>query len=179
MAPRRPETSRQTETVVQTPPIINRNVNPQTSPTRANNQNQTMPNINTTNNNSDIKALLSTTVQCLIQLLNAMNTTQQLQIIFLIQLVPHKRMQIKSLRHEHRNPHDPGNYYNDWFLDQSAASYMPAGYSPQSFLLYFSDMGMEARFASHMPRYCHRSHRRNQSERFYDSTELDRRERKD
>ncbi|GFW71450.1 probable RNA-directed DNA polymerase from transposon X-element [Trichonephila clavipes] len=75
MAPRRPETSRQTETVVQTPPIINRNVNPQTSSTRANNQNQTIPNINTNNNNSDIKALLSTTVQCLIQLLNAMNTT--------------------------------------------------------------------------------------------------------
>ncbi|GFT37071.1 nucleic-acid-binding protein from transposon X-element [Trichonephila clavipes] len=75
MAPRRPETSRQTETVVQTPPIINRNVNPQTSSTRANNQNQNVPNINTTNNNSDIKALLSTTVQCLIQLLNAMNTT--------------------------------------------------------------------------------------------------------
>ncbi|GFX49227.1 hypothetical protein TNCV_293921 [Trichonephila clavipes] len=38
------------------------------------------------------------------------------------------------------NPHDPGNYYNDW-LDQSAVSYMLAGYSPQSFLLYFSDMG--------------------------------------
>ncbi|GFW30708.1 nucleic-acid-binding protein from transposon X-element [Trichonephila clavipes] len=75
MAPRRPETSRQTETVVQTPPIINRNVNPQTSSTRANNQNQTIPNINTNNNNSDIKALLSTTVQCLIPLLNAMNTT--------------------------------------------------------------------------------------------------------
>ncbi|GFW52371.1 hypothetical protein TNCV_4218781 [Trichonephila clavipes] len=75
MAPRRPETSRQTETVVQTPPIINRNVNPQTSSTRAINQNQNVPNINTTNNNSDIKALLSTTVQCLIQLLNAMNTT--------------------------------------------------------------------------------------------------------
>ncbi|GFV50662.1 hypothetical protein TNCV_2213251 [Trichonephila clavipes] len=75
MAPRRPETSRQTETVVQTPPIINRNVNPQTSSTRTNNQNQNVPNINTTNNNSDIKALLSTTVQCLIQLLNAMNTT--------------------------------------------------------------------------------------------------------
>ncbi|GFX26238.1 probable RNA-directed DNA polymerase from transposon X-element [Trichonephila clavipes] len=75
MAPRRPETSRQTETVVQTPPIINRNVNPQTSSTRANNQNQTIPNINTNNNNSDIKALLSTTVQCLIQLLNALNTT--------------------------------------------------------------------------------------------------------
>ncbi|GFV93540.1 transposable element Tcb1 transposase [Trichonephila clavipes] len=39
-----------------------------------------------------------------------------------------------------RNPHDPGNYTNDW-LDQSAASYMLAGYSPQSFLIYFSDMG--------------------------------------
>ncbi|GFV38072.1 probable RNA-directed DNA polymerase from transposon X-element [Trichonephila clavipes] len=75
MAPRRPETSRQTETVVQTPPIINRNVNPQTSTTQATNQNQNAPIINTTNNNSDIKALLSTTVQCLIQLFNAMNTT--------------------------------------------------------------------------------------------------------
>ncbi|GFT00800.1 hypothetical protein TNCV_3114651 [Trichonephila clavipes] len=39
-----------------------------------------------------------------------------------------------------RNPHDPGNYSNDW-LDQSAASYMLAGYSPQSFLIYYSDMG--------------------------------------
>ncbi|GFX40764.1 hypothetical protein TNCV_1218871 [Trichonephila clavipes] len=39
-----------------------------------------------------------------------------------------------------RNPHDPGNYSNDW-LDQSAASYMLAGYSPQSFFLYYSDMG--------------------------------------
>ncbi|GFW08794.1 uncharacterized protein TNCV_4299671 [Trichonephila clavipes] len=44
------------------------------------------------------------------------------------------------LSHDHRNPHDPGNYTNDW-LDQSAASYMLAGYSPQSFLIYFSDMG--------------------------------------
>ncbi|GFW98395.1 hypothetical protein TNCV_1268311, partial [Trichonephila clavipes] len=44
------------------------------------------------------------------------------------------------LRHDHRNPHDPGNYTNDW-LDESAASYMLAGYSPQSFLIYFSDMG--------------------------------------
>ncbi|GFW92003.1 probable RNA-directed DNA polymerase from transposon X-element [Trichonephila clavipes] len=46
----------------------------------------------------------------------------------------------QTLRHDHRNPHDPGNYTNDW-LDQSAASYMLAGYSPQSFLIYFSDMG--------------------------------------
>ncbi|GFX62158.1 probable RNA-directed DNA polymerase from transposon X-element [Trichonephila clavipes] len=46
----------------------------------------------------------------------------------------------QTLRHDHRNPHDPGNYSNDW-LDQSAASYMLAGYNPQSFLIYFSDMG--------------------------------------
>ncbi|GFX78615.1 hypothetical protein TNCV_30551 [Trichonephila clavipes] len=46
----------------------------------------------------------------------------------------------QALRHELRNPHDPGNYSNDW-LDQSAASYMLAGYSPQSFHIYFSDMG--------------------------------------
>ncbi|GFU59796.1 probable RNA-directed DNA polymerase from transposon X-element [Trichonephila clavipes] len=46
----------------------------------------------------------------------------------------------QTLRHELRNPHDPGNYSNDW-LDQSAASYMLAGYSPQSFHIYFSDMG--------------------------------------
>ncbi|GFX05458.1 hypothetical protein TNCV_1007801 [Trichonephila clavipes] len=39
---------------------------------------------------------------------------------------------LSALRHELRNPHDPGNYSNDW-LDQSAASYMLAGYSPQSF----------------------------------------------
>ncbi|GFT63099.1 nucleic-acid-binding protein from transposon X-element [Trichonephila clavipes] len=72
MAPRRPETSRQTETVIQTPPIQNHNVNHQISTTQATNRNQDVP---ITNNNSDIKALLSTTVQCLIQLLNAMNTT--------------------------------------------------------------------------------------------------------
>ncbi|GFT75036.1 hypothetical protein TNCV_2244241 [Trichonephila clavipes] len=47
---------------------------------------------------------------------------------------------VRTLRHEPRYPHDPGNYSNDW-LDQSAASYMLAGYSPQSFLIYFSDMG--------------------------------------
>ncbi|GFW76082.1 hypothetical protein TNCV_2057291 [Trichonephila clavipes] len=46
----------------------------------------------------------------------------------------------QMILHDHRNPHDPGNYTNDW-LDQSAASYMLAGYSPQSFLIYFSDMG--------------------------------------
>ncbi|GFT35221.1 RNA-directed DNA polymerase from mobile element jockey [Trichonephila clavipes] len=70
IAPRRPETSRQTETVNQTPPIQNLNVNPQISTTQAPNLNLNIPNAN----NSDIKALLSTTVQCLIQLLNAMNT---------------------------------------------------------------------------------------------------------
>ncbi|GFX26646.1 hypothetical protein TNCV_4536561 [Trichonephila clavipes] len=72
MAPRRPETSRQTETVIQTPPIQNHNVNHQISTTQTTNRNHDVP---ITNNNSDIKALLSTTVQCLIQLLNAMNTT--------------------------------------------------------------------------------------------------------
>ncbi|GFW95600.1 probable RNA-directed DNA polymerase from transposon X-element [Trichonephila clavipes] len=72
MAPRRPETSRQTETVIQTPSIQNHNVNPQISTTQNTNLNLNAP---ITNNNSDIKALLSTTVQCLIQLLNAMNTT--------------------------------------------------------------------------------------------------------
>ncbi|GFU80982.1 RNA-directed DNA polymerase from mobile element jockey [Trichonephila clavipes] len=72
MAPRRPETSRQTETVIQTPSIQNHNVNPQFSTTQNTNLNLNAP---ITNNNSDIKALLSTTVQCLIQLLNAMNTT--------------------------------------------------------------------------------------------------------
>ncbi|GFU89196.1 hypothetical protein TNCV_2896441 [Trichonephila clavipes] len=46
----------------------------------------------------------------------------------------------RTLRHELRNPHDPGNYSYDW-LDQSAASYMLARYSPQSFHIYFSDMG--------------------------------------
>ncbi|GFU32521.1 RNA-directed DNA polymerase from mobile element jockey [Trichonephila clavipes] len=70
MAPRRFEMSRQTETVNQTPPIQNRNVNPQISTTQAPNLNLNIPNAN----NSDIKALLSTTVQCLIPLLNAMNT---------------------------------------------------------------------------------------------------------
>ncbi|GFW79777.1 probable RNA-directed DNA polymerase from transposon X-element [Trichonephila clavipes] len=70
MAPRRPETSRQTEIVNQTPPIQNRNVTSQISTAQAPNLNLNIPNAN----NSDIKALLSTTVQCLIQLLNAMNT---------------------------------------------------------------------------------------------------------
>ncbi|GFW56141.1 nucleic-acid-binding protein from transposon X-element [Trichonephila clavipes] len=55
MAPRRPETSRQTETVVQTPPIINRNVNPQTSSTRANNQNQTIPKFRTSGCKSNVR----------------------------------------------------------------------------------------------------------------------------
>ncbi|GFX02441.1 hypothetical protein TNCV_2286071 [Trichonephila clavipes] len=74
MAPRRAETSRQTEAVniVPTihnqketaPPIINSNQIPSAN-----------PNLLNSSNNNDIKALLSTTVQCLIQLLNAMNST--------------------------------------------------------------------------------------------------------
>ncbi|GFW67012.1 putative RNA-directed DNA polymerase from transposon X-element [Trichonephila clavipes] len=77
MAPRRVETSRQTEAVnialpiqiqkVTAPPIINSN------PALTVNSN-----VLNGNNNNDIKALLSTTVQCLIQLLNAMNTTPNL-----------------------------------------------------------------------------------------------------
>ncbi|GFX24359.1 hypothetical protein TNCV_421601 [Trichonephila clavipes] len=68
MAPRRAETSRQTEAVniiptiqIQketAPPIINSNQIPTT----------VNPNLLNSNNNNDIKALLSTTVQCLIQL---------------------------------------------------------------------------------------------------------------
>ncbi|GFT36677.1 RNA-directed DNA polymerase from mobile element jockey [Trichonephila clavipes] len=77
MAPRRAETSRQTEAVniVPTihnqketaPPIINSNQIPSAN-----------PNLLNSSNNNDIKALLSTTVQCLIQLLNAMNSTPNL-----------------------------------------------------------------------------------------------------
>ncbi|GFX83045.1 hypothetical protein TNCV_5001931 [Trichonephila clavipes] len=77
MAPRRAETSRQTEAVniVPTiqiqketaPPIINSNQIPTAN-----------PNLLNSSNNNDIKALLSTTVQCLIQLLNAMNSTPNL-----------------------------------------------------------------------------------------------------
>ncbi|GFU46593.1 nucleic-acid-binding protein from transposon X-element [Trichonephila clavipes] len=77
MAPRRVETSRQTEAVniippipilkVTAPPIINSNPTPTVN-----------SNVINGNNNNDIKALLSTTVQCLIQLLNAMNTTPNL-----------------------------------------------------------------------------------------------------
>ncbi|GFW05197.1 RNA-directed DNA polymerase from mobile element jockey [Trichonephila clavipes] len=77
MAPRRAETSRQTEAVniVPTiqiqketaPPIINSNPIPTAN-----------PNLLNSSNNNDIKALLSTTVQCLIQLLNAMNSTPNL-----------------------------------------------------------------------------------------------------
>ncbi|GFY08606.1 probable RNA-directed DNA polymerase from transposon X-element [Trichonephila clavipes] len=77
MAPRRPETSSQTEAVNNVPPIQNQvqnitptiNSNPTPNLSLNNNQN---------GNNSDIKALLSTTVQCLIQLLNAMNTAPSL-----------------------------------------------------------------------------------------------------
>ncbi|GFX56305.1 probable RNA-directed DNA polymerase from transposon X-element [Trichonephila clavipes] len=73
MAPRRPETSNQTEASINVPPLLKQVQNSN----QAINSNPT-PNINlnTTQNgnNSDIKALLSTTVQCLIQLLNAMNT---------------------------------------------------------------------------------------------------------
>ncbi|GFW76925.1 nucleic-acid-binding protein from transposon X-element [Trichonephila clavipes] len=77
MAPRKPETSNQTEAINNAPPIQN----------QAQNSNQVInsnptPNLNLNNaqngNNSDIKALLSTTVQCLIQLLNAMNTAPTL-----------------------------------------------------------------------------------------------------
>ncbi|GFW63854.1 probable RNA-directed DNA polymerase from transposon X-element [Trichonephila clavipes] len=46
----------------------------------------------------------------------------------------------QTLRHELRNLHDPENNSNNW-LDQSAASYMLAGYNPQSFHIYISDMG--------------------------------------
>ncbi|GFV58589.1 nucleic-acid-binding protein from transposon X-element [Trichonephila clavipes] len=77
MAPRRAETSRQTEAVniVPTiqiqketaPPIINSNQTPTAN-----------PNLLNSSNNNDIKALLSTTVQCLIQLLNAMNSSPNL-----------------------------------------------------------------------------------------------------
>ncbi|GFW49094.1 putative RNA-directed DNA polymerase from transposon X-element [Trichonephila clavipes] len=77
MAPRRAETSRQTEAVnivppiqiqkVTAPPIINSNPTPTVN-----------SNVLNGNNNNDIKALLSTTVQCFIQLLNAMNTTPNL-----------------------------------------------------------------------------------------------------
>ncbi|GFS43498.1 hypothetical protein TNIN_294651 [Trichonephila inaurata madagascariensis] len=68
MAPRGPETSRQTEAVIQIPPI-----QPTTPPVNLNPApivNPIIPN----GNNSDIKALLTTTVQCLIQLLSATNT---------------------------------------------------------------------------------------------------------
>ncbi|GFS54389.1 hypothetical protein TNIN_409701 [Trichonephila inaurata madagascariensis] len=66
------ETSRQTEAVNQIPPIqantsqLNFNCNP--------NVNLSIPN----GNNNDIKSLLGVTVQYLIQLLNAMNTTPTL-----------------------------------------------------------------------------------------------------
>ncbi|GFV88235.1 probable RNA-directed DNA polymerase from transposon X-element [Trichonephila clavipes] len=73
MAPRKPETSNQTEASINVPPLLNQVQNSN----QAFNSNPTPNlNLNTTQNgnNSDIKALLSTTVQCLIQLLNAMNT---------------------------------------------------------------------------------------------------------
>ncbi|GFX24320.1 nucleic-acid-binding protein from transposon X-element [Trichonephila clavipes] len=76
MAPRRPETSSQTEAVNNVPPLHNQVQN--TTPII--NFNPT-PNLSLNiqnGNNSDIEALLSTTVQCLIQLLNAMNTAPTL-----------------------------------------------------------------------------------------------------
>ncbi|GFS92078.1 nucleic-acid-binding protein from transposon X-element [Trichonephila clavipes] len=73
MAPRRPETSRQTEAVTIEPPTQNQTL----TATPIINSNPT-PIVNSNvlngNNNNDMKALLGTTVQCLIQLLNAMNT---------------------------------------------------------------------------------------------------------
>ncbi|GFT79867.1 hypothetical protein TNCV_4597881 [Trichonephila clavipes] len=72
-----------------------------------------------------------------LQKLRSVTVDQRLVITSAVQL---DQPVFVALRHELRNPHDPGNYSNDW-LDQSAASYMLAGYSPQSFLLYFSDMG--------------------------------------
>ncbi|GFX80782.1 hypothetical protein TNCV_4694931 [Trichonephila clavipes] len=72
MAPRRPETSRQTEAVNNVPPIQNQVQN--TTPIINSNPTPNLS-LNIQNgNNSVIKGLLSTTVQCLIQLLNAMNT---------------------------------------------------------------------------------------------------------
>ncbi|GFY48708.1 DUF1758 domain-containing protein [Trichonephila inaurata madagascariensis] len=67
MGPRGPESARQTEAVIQITPLqqaaqINSNPTPIGKP------------IIPSGNNSDIKALLATTIQCLIQLLNAMNT---------------------------------------------------------------------------------------------------------
>ncbi|GFW35975.1 RNA-directed DNA polymerase from mobile element jockey [Trichonephila clavipes] len=77
MAPRRVETSRQTEAVNILPPIP---ILKETAPPIINSNPTTTVNSNVINgnNNNDIKALLSTTVQCLIQLLNAMNSTPNL-----------------------------------------------------------------------------------------------------
>ncbi|GFW46413.1 probable RNA-directed DNA polymerase from transposon X-element [Trichonephila clavipes] len=77
MAPRRVESSRQTEAVNIAPPIQIQKV---TAPPIINSNPALTVNSNVLNgnNNNDIKALLSTTVQCLIQLLNAMNTTPNL-----------------------------------------------------------------------------------------------------
>ncbi|GFX03325.1 translational activator of cytochrome c oxidase 1 [Trichonephila clavipes] len=76
MAPRRHETSRQTEAVNIVPPIQNQAqiVPPIINSNPTPNVNLNLPN----GNNNDIKALLNTTVQCLIQLLNAMNTAPTL-----------------------------------------------------------------------------------------------------
>ncbi|GFV44661.1 uncharacterized protein TNCV_212151 [Trichonephila clavipes] len=72
VAPRRPETSRQTEAVNQIPPF-------QTNTSQANFNPNPNVNLNIPNgNNNDIKALLGATIQCLIQLLNAMNTAPTL-----------------------------------------------------------------------------------------------------
>ncbi|GFT88385.1 nucleic-acid-binding protein from transposon X-element [Trichonephila clavipes] len=77
MAPRRVETSRPTEAVNIIPPIP---ILKETAPPIINSNPTSTVNSNVINgnNNNDIKALLTTTVQCLIQLLNAMNSTPNL-----------------------------------------------------------------------------------------------------
>ncbi|GFS70598.1 hypothetical protein TNCV_2546301 [Trichonephila clavipes] len=57
---------------------------------------------------------------------------------------------------ESRSPHDPGHFLNDW-LGQSASN-LYASMITMVDLHKHTGYGMEARFASHMPKL-HRRHR--------------------
>ncbi|GFV57861.1 hypothetical protein TNCV_3954211 [Trichonephila clavipes] len=92
------------------------------------------------NDYDDVDELINNTVNSFLSLPTSTTTETAYPSEIISYIKKSNSKKAPALRHDHRNPHDPGNYTNDW-LDQSAASYMLAGYSPQSFLIYFSDMG--------------------------------------
>ncbi|GFX62894.1 RNA-directed DNA polymerase from mobile element jockey [Trichonephila clavipes] len=90
------------------------------------------------NDYDDVDELINNTVNSFLSLPTSTTTETAYPSEIISYIKKSNSKKAPALRHDHRNPHDPGNYTNDW-LDQSAASYMLA--SPQSFLIYFSDMG--------------------------------------